>query len=60
MGAETGRRKGKAIPERRWIESIVEQCKITGTPLFMKSSLVDVWGEPLIQEFPVGLRKLGL
>lgn len=60
VGAETGRRKGKIIPERRCIESIVEQCKITGTPLFMKSSLADVWGEPLIQEFPVGLRKLGL
>lgn len=57
VGAETGRRKGKVIPERRWIQSIVEQCKMTGTPLFMKSSLADVWGEPLIQEFPDGLKK---
>ena len=57
VGAETGRRKGKVIPERRWIQSIVEQCKMTGTPLFMKSSLADVWGEPLIQELPEGLRK---
>lgn len=27
-------------------------------PVFMKSSLADIWGEPLIQEFPDLLRKI--
>lgn len=57
VGAETGRRKNKVVPERKWIEDIVKECKKTGVPLFMKSSLADIWGEPLIQEFPEGLRR---
>jgi protein gp37 len=52
VGAETGNRKEKVIPKREWIESIVEQCKEAKIPLFMKSSLKNIWGEPLIQEFP--------
>ena len=52
VGAETGRRKGRVIPERGWIEQIVEECGKNNIPLFMKSSLADIWGEPLIQEFP--------
>lgn len=55
IGAETGRRKDKAIPKREWIEQIVEDCRKYEIPIFMKSSLVDIWGEPLIQEFPKGL-----
>lgn len=57
IGAETGHRKDKVVPKREWIESIVEQCKEADIPVFMKSSLADVWGEQLIQEFPAGLRK---
>lgn len=57
LGAETGRRKNKVVPERKWIEDIVKECEKTGVPLFMKSSLADIWGEPLIQEFPEGLRR---
>lgn len=57
IGAETGRRKDKVIPRREWIEDIVEQCRKTGIPVFMKSSLENIWGEPLIQEFPDGLKK---
>lgn len=52
IGAETGRRKNKVVPERKWIEYIVSGCRQHGIPVFMKSSLADVWGEPLIQEFP--------
>lgn len=55
VGAETGRRKDKVVPKREWIEQIVEDCKRYDIPLFMKSSLADIWGEPLIQEFPKGL-----
>lgn len=55
IGAETGRRKDKVVPEKEWIERIAEDCKRRNIPLFMKSSLADIWGEPLIQEFPIGL-----
>lgn len=52
VGAETGRRKDKVIPKREWIEVIVSDCRKYDIPIFMKSSLTDIWGEPLIQEFP--------
>ena len=54
IGAETGRRKDKVIPEREWIRSITFDCR-DEIPVFMKSSLSDIWGESLIQEFPVEL-----
>lgn len=57
VGAETGRRKYKVIPKREWIEHLVYYCGKWNIPLFMKSSLADIWGEPLIQEFPEGLRR---
>lgn len=57
IGAETGRRKDKVIPKRKWIEDIVNECRKNGTPVFMKSSLAEIWGEPLIQEFPKQLAK---
>lgn len=52
IGAETGNRKSKVIPERKWIEDIVCECRKNNKPIFMKSSLTEIWGEPLIQEFP--------
>lgn len=57
IGAETGRRKDKVVPERAWVEGIVNTCRSWNTPIFMKSSLADIWGEPLIQEFPEALRR---
>lgn len=56
IGAETGRRKNKVVPKREWIEDIVNECREVNIPVFMKSSLANVWGEPLVQEFPVELR----
>lgn len=52
IGAETGNRKGKVIPRRAWIESLVDQCRLYGIPVFMKDSLTDIWGTGLIREFP--------
>lgn len=52
IGAETGHRKDKVIPKREWIECIAEQCKEADIPVFMKSSLAEIWGKPLMQEFP--------
>lgn len=57
VGAETGRRKDKVIPKREWIEHLVYYCGKWNIPLFMKSSLADIWGEPLIQDFPAELKK---
>lgn len=57
VGAETGRRKDKVIPKREWIEHLVYYCGKWNIPIFMKSSLADIWGDPLIQEFPKGLQK---
>lgn len=57
IGAETGRRTGKVTPKREWIEDIVNGCRKAEIPIFMKSSLADIWGEPLIQEFPKELKR---
>nr|DAL85205.1 MAG TPA: Protein of unknown function (DUF5131) [Caudoviricetes sp.] len=57
LGAETGNRKNKVKPERAWVESIVTACRTASIPVFMKDSLVAVWGGPLVREFPQGLRK---
>jgi protein gp37 len=52
IGAETGNRKNKIIPHRDWIKAIVDEFRFWKTPVFMKNSLKDIWGEPLIQEYP--------
>ncbi len=57
IGAETGNRKGKVVPERAWIESILHHCREAGTPVFMKDSLSAIWGAPLIQEYPAALQR---
>lgn len=57
IGAETGHRKDRVVPERAWIENIINECREWNTPVFMKSSLADIWGEPLIQEFPKELMR---
>ena len=57
IGAETGNRKGKVVPKREWIEAIVSDCRKYDIPIFMKSSLAEIWGEPLIQEFPEQLMR---
>lgn len=56
VGAETGNRKDKVIPKREWIENLVVECRKYCIPIFMKSSLEEIWGEPLIQELPEQLK----
>jgi protein gp37 len=58
IGAETGNRKGKIIPKKEWIDSIVEQCRQANIPVFMKDSLIKIMGEEnMLREFPEGLRR---
>lgn len=53
VGAETGNRKGKIIPKRKWIENIAYSCKHENIPLFMKDSLIPIVGEEnMIRQFP--------
>lgn len=52
VGAETGNRAGKIVPDRRWIENLITLCDIAEVPLFMKDSLRDLMGDDFRQEFP--------
>lgn len=52
IGAETGNSKEKVRPEKEWIDSIVEECRNYGTPVFMKESLRSLMGPDFVQEFP--------
>jgi len=47
IGAETGNRKGKVVPEREWVKEIVEYCDAAGKPVFMKDSLIPIVDESL-------------
>lgn len=52
IGAETGNRKGKVIPEKAWVEEIARQANENRIPIFMKESLRGIMGEDFRQEFP--------
>lgn len=52
VGAETGNRKEKIVPQKEWIEEIADECKRCRVPIFMKESLRDLMGANFRQEFP--------
>lgn len=53
IGAETGNRKGRVIPQRSWIEDIAKECDKYNIPVFMKDSLIPIIGEAAMRrEFP--------
>ena len=52
VGAETGNRKGKVIPQKEWVLNIMSACENAGVPLFMKDSLMALMGEDFTQAFP--------
>ena len=45
VGAETGNRKGKIIPDKSWIDAIAKTCIRKSIALFMKDSLIPIVGE---------------
>ena len=56
LGAETGNRKGKVVPQKEWVDNIVAKCRMMGTKVFMKDSLIPIVGEQnMIREIPSGL-----
>lgn len=53
IGVETGNRKNKVVPEKAWIDNIVNNCDNNGIPVFMKDSLIPIVGEEnMRREFP--------
>lgn len=57
VGAETGNRKGKVVPEKEWVDNIVEAAGITHAAVFMKESLRSLMGDDFRQEFPWGVKE---
>lgn len=45
IGAETGNRKNKVVPQKQWIDNIVKSYGNSGMPIFMKDSLIPIVGE---------------
>ena len=52
IGAETGHRNGKVVPEKKWIDDILMECQYTGRPIFMKESIRSLMGDNCRQELP--------
>jgi len=53
IGAETGNRKGKVVPERWWIQSAISQARAGGIAVFVKGNIVTLYPEFAgIEEFP--------
>lgn len=52
VGAETGSRKDKVIPEKAWIDELAACAWENEVPIFMKESLRGLMGDDFRQEFP--------
>lgn len=53
IGAESGNRAGKVIPQKEWVDNICEKANLTGAAVFMKDSLIPIVGEEnMRREFP--------
>lgn len=52
VGAETGTRKEKIVPQKEWIDEIADECKRCRVPIFMKESLRGLMGADFRQELP--------
>lgn len=50
IGAETGNRKGKVIPNKEWITDIVKHCDAAHVRVFMKESLRQIMGDEFRQD----------
>lgn len=61
IGAETGNRREKVVPERDWIISLVKQCMEAKVPVFLKDNLQEIMGKGYdlkpLQEFPEALKQ---
>jgi protein gp37 len=51
IGRLTGHGKNRD-PKPHHLFLLVDQCKRAKVPIFIKNNLREIWGAPLIQEFP--------
>jgi len=51
LGAETGKRRGKIIPKKEWVENIIDYCRKDKIPVYLKDSLKEIYPKE-IKEFP--------
>lgn len=57
IGAETGKRKDKTVPQLEWVKKIVLEAERNGIPVFMKDSLLPIVGEEnMRRDFPSQLK----
>ena len=57
IGAETGHRRDKVVPDIKWVDNILEAAAITRIPVFMKDSMIPIVGkENMRREFPEELK----
>ena len=40
-------------PTRANVTRIYDECRARGLPIFIKNNLREIWGRPLVQEFPM-------
>ena len=52
IGAETGNRKGKIIPEKEWIDELITMVDHNHVAIFMKESMRGLMGSDFRQELP--------
>ena len=50
IGAETGNRKGKVVPKKEWVLSLVKYCNQRHIRVFMKESLREIMGDDFRQD----------
>ena len=57
IGSETGRRKGKILPQATWIWAIIDEAKSRGTPVYVKENVnSETCYEFKLKEFPMWFR----
>ena len=52
LGAETGRRAGKVVPRREWVDQIAEACADNEIPVFYKNNLRKIYPDLPASAFP--------
>lgn len=61
IGAESGNRKEKVVPECKWIIDLCEACEVRSKPVFMKDSVMKLFQESekryIRNTFPLELKK---
>ncbi len=59
VGAETGNRKDKIIPDKKWLLYIIKYCDLHKIPVFIKDNLLKYYPKfGYMKEFPKTINKL--